>query len=106
MKKAAAKRESTTDDAGIDLDQYSKALEAKQQFVGATLNMGWRMALTVVIPIVVGVKVDQRFDTSPSWTLVGLMLAAFGACVAVWDTVKEVNQIQADSEEESKQDDN
>ncbi len=79
-----------------------KALEARQQFVGATLNMSWRLAITVLVPVIAGVKIDQRFDTTPSFTLLGLMIAAVGACMAVWDTVKEVDMIQADSNKEKK----
>lgn len=102
MKKAAGKRKTTTATVEGDLEQYVEALEARQQFFGDTLNMSWRLALTVLIPIIGGVKLDQNFGTTPSLTLLGLMIAAIGACVAVWDTVKEVNMIQADSNKENK----
>lgn len=100
MGKAAAKQTTTT--AEDEIQQAMKTLEAKQQFIGATLNMSWRLALTVVIPVVGGIKLDQHFDTSPSLTLAGFFLAVFGACMAVWGTVKEVNQLQADQEKKDK----
>lgn len=98
MGKAAATRKTTTP-AADDLQQAMKTLQAKQQFIGATMNLSWRLALTVLIPLVGGIKLDQHFNTSPSYTLAGLFLAIFGACMTVWGTVKEVNQLQA---EESK----
>lgn len=94
MKKAAAKK--TT-----DIDDVEKAwliAVAKRQFMGATMNMGLRLAITVVIPIVAGVKLDQRLDSSPNFTLLGLIIAAVAGSVAVWSTIKEVNEIQADEE--------
>lgn len=102
MGKAAAKRVTTTvDPVDAKIEQASKALAA-QAFMGATLNMGWRLAITVVIPIVGGVKIDEHFHTSPSYTLVGLMLAAVAGSAAVWTTIKQVNKEQADEEKLAK----
>lgn len=95
MGKAAAKRKLTTTPARDELDEYMLRVNAKQQFIGATVNMGWRLAVTVVIPIVIGVKADERFNSSPSYTLTGLIIAATAGCVAVWSSVKEVNREQA-----------
>ncbi len=81
-----------------DVEQNLAALVAKRQFLAATSNMGWRLALTVIIPIVGGVKIDEHFKTTPSFTLVGLMVAAVAGCTAVWATVKEVNRQQLESE--------
>ena len=94
MGKAADTKPTTVDPVDEKIVQASKML-AGQQFMGATLNMGWRLALTVVIPIVGGVKIDDHFHTSPSYTLVGLMLAAVAGSAAVWSTLKEVNNEQA-----------
>lgn len=88
----------TTTPAQDELDKYMSGINAKQQFLGATMNMGWRLAITVVVPIVAGVKLDERFHTSPSYTLLGLMLAATAGCAAVWGTIKEVNQQQAEED--------
>lgn len=93
MRKAAGK--TTNID---DVEQNLAALVAKRQFLAATSNMGWRLGLTVVIPIVGGVKLDDHFKTSPSFTLLGLMIAAIAGCAAVWATVKEINREQAADE--------
>jgi F0F1-type ATP synthase assembly protein I len=100
MKRGAAKPKTTTVDD--DLQQMMDAQVAKTQFVGATLNLSWRLALTVLIPVIAGIKLDDKFDTAPSFTLTGLMLASVGACVAIWSTVKEVNQLQAEEAKKGK----
>lgn len=96
MKKAAAERKTTTPKKP-ELERMMEAQAARSRFFGATMNMGWRLAITVVVPIVAGVKLDERFNTSPSLTLVGLFIAATAGCMAVWGTVKEVNKEQEDS---------
>lgn len=95
MRKAAGK--TTNID---DVEQKLAAQIAKRQFLSATSNMGWRLAFTVVIPIVAAVKADEHFHTSPSFTLLGLMIAATAGCAAVWATVKEVTREQAEDESE------
>jgi F0F1-type ATP synthase assembly protein I len=98
MGKAAAKPKTTTiaDDSA---QQYMDVLTAKNRFFAATLGMGWRMAITVLVPLVAGIKLDQRFNTSPSLTLAGFMLAVAGAAAVVWNSVKEVNAAQAEADE-------
>lgn len=101
MNQTAAKRETTTSDPIADeLLAAANAQNARLQFMSATTNMGIRLAVTVVIPIVVGVKLDQHFHSAPSWTLSGLFLAAFAGSAAVWSTIKQVNQ-QQQSEDKS-----
>ena len=78
-----------------------KVLEAKQQFIGATINLSWRLAVTVLVPIIFGLYLDKRFDASPSYTITGFMLAVVLGCMAVWSTVKEVNQMQADADKKN-----
>jgi predicted F0F1-ATPase subunit len=94
----AAPRKTTTDQLVVDdkVEKLAASLTAKQQFMGSTLNMGWRLAFTVVVPIVGGVKLDDHFHSTPSWTITGLFLATAAGCAAVWATVKEVNKEQAE----------
>jgi F0F1-type ATP synthase assembly protein I len=100
MGKAAASKKTTT--ATADLQQAVEVFDAKQRFFSSTLSMSWQLALTVVIPVVAGVKLDQKFDTSPSLTLTGFFLAAFAACYVVWNTVKDVNKMQAEDEKKKR----
>lgn len=97
---SAAKTKTTTKRAveqSVDeVDKLASSLIAKQQFVASTFNMGWRLAITVVIPLVAGVKLDEKFHSAPSYTITGLFIAAFAGCMAVWTTVKQVNEEQAE----------
>lgn len=95
-------RQKPTPVAQDELDSKLAQINARTLFFSATANMGLRLAVTVVIPIVAGVKIDEKFNSSPSWTLVGIMVAALAGCLAVWDTVKEVNRKQAEDEANSK----
>lgn len=101
MVKAAAKIKTTTSEK--DAQEYIDALAAKSRFFSATLNMGWQLAVTVVIPLVAGIKIDQHFKSSPSYTLAGFMIAVAGAVAVVSKSVKEVNEEQAEMEKEQKQ---
>jgi F0F1-type ATP synthase assembly protein I len=97
VKKTAAKKTTEID----NIEKTLMATTAKRQFLASTTNMGWRLAVTVVIPIVAGVKLDERYGSSPSFTLGGLMIAAIVGSSVVWKTVKEVNQEQAEEEMKS-----
>lgn len=98
MKKAAAQRDVTTTVAQDELDKQLQSINARatQQFFGATFTLGWRLAITVLVPLIAGIKLDQHFHSSPSYTLAGFMIAAAAGASAVWATVKEVNKEQAE----------
>ena len=107
MKKAAAQRDETTTVARDELDAKLEKLNvsAQKQFFGATFTLGWRLAITVLVPLIAGIKLDQHFHSSPSYTLAGFMIAVAAGAAAVWATVKEVNKEQeqeAKEEEESR----
>jgi F0F1-type ATP synthase assembly protein I len=102
VKKAAAGRSKTTTTADGDIEQYMDAINSRRLFLGATLNMSWRLALTVLIPTIGGVWLDRKFGTAPSFTLTGFFLAIAGGCAAVWSTVKEVNELQAEEDNKKK----
>lgn len=91
MNKAAAPRKTTTK-AGDDIERWTKAASAKQQFATSTLDMGWQMALMVILPVLLGVWLDSKFDTSPSLTLVALFIAISGSAWVIYKTVSEVNK--------------
>lgn len=92
MSKPAAKPKTTP--AVDEIEQYAAAMSAKQQFISASLDMGWRLALTVLVPVFLGAWLDRRYNTSPSWTLTALFIAIAGAGVVVWKTVKTIGKNQ------------
>jgi F0F1-type ATP synthase assembly protein I len=98
MVKSAATKKTTNTEEVVQL--YMDAFDSKSKFFAATLGMGWRLALTVLIPLVAGIQLDKHFNTSPSYTLAGFMLAVAGGAAVVWNSVKEVNAAQAEMEAE------
>lgn len=104
MKKAAGRNTTTQTEDIIteELQAASHILEAKQMFIAETLNMSWRLAITVLVPLIGGIQLDKKFDSAPSYTLTGFMLAIVLGCMTVWQTVKRVNQMQIDQSKEKK----
>lgn len=96
MGKAAAKTKTTT--SADDVSKYMDILNARSKFLATTLGMGWRLAITVLVPLVGGIKIDQHFKSSPSYTLAGFFLSAAGGAAVVWNSVKQVNAEQAEEE--------
>lgn len=72
-------------------EEYFSAFNAKQRFIAAALNMGWRLAVTFLVPVIIGAWLDNRYDTSPSYTITGIFIAVAGSVMVVYNTVKEVN---------------
>ena len=102
MKKAAGRKDEPNDVIAEEIQLASQVFDAKQKFIAATLNLSWRLALTVLIPLLAGIWLDKKFDSAPSYTITGFMLAIVFGCMAVWQTVKEVNQLQAEEENKGK----
>ncbi len=101
MGKSGIQKSSTTVEE--QTQRYLDSLAAKNKFFAATLGMGWRLAITVLVPLLAGIKLDQRYNTMPSYTLAGFMLAVAGGAAVVWNSVKEVNAVQAEEDEAKKQ---
>ena len=60
-------------------------------FVSMVLSMTWQLAVVVIVPIVGGYWLDQRFGSSPILTLAGLALAILGMIWVLWRTVRTAN---------------
>lgn len=103
MGKAAAEREKRTTTSTDDpvADQLA-IIEARQRFYGTVLNMGWRLAATFLAPLLIGIWLDKRFDSSPSYTICGLFLAVAGAVYVIRDTIRDVNEESAAEEKAEK----
>lgn len=89
MGKAAAKKRTTlsSDDPALD---YLPSFDARQMLLGNIVGMGWRLALTVLIPIFLGVQLDRRFDTAPSLTLAAFFIAIFASGLLIAKTYTEL----------------
>ncbi len=102
MVKTAEHRKPVAPVAQDEIERSLAVLSAKQQFVSSSMSMGWQMAGMVLIPVIIGVKLDDRFDSTPAYTLVALVIAFGGAVMVASRTIKIVNKEQAEKEQENK----
>lgn len=65
-------------------------------FISMALDMSWRLALVVLIPIVGGFKLDSALDTTPVLTIVGFVVAMVGMGLVFWYTLQKANALTAD----------
>lgn len=74
------------------LDQTRSTVQ--RQFVQMALNMGWQLAVVVLVPVIVGVQIDNALDlTSHAFTFVGLGLALVGSVIVMWRAMQKANSI-------------
>lgn len=62
-------------------------------FIGLALDMSWRLAIVVLVPIIGGFELDQRLNTTPLLTIVGFLLAMAGMALVLWQMLQTVNQL-------------
>lgn len=97
MGKTAGKKGVVAPIAQDGIERSLLVAAAKRQFVTTALNMSWQLALTIVIPVIIGVKLDDHYDTAPSYTLAALFIAVGIGTGVVWSTIKQVNREQAEA---------
>lgn len=66
---------------------------AGQQIIGGLINVGWRLAVAVLIPIMIGIQIDKGSGKDSTNTFGGFVLAI---CLALYIIYKEYQQIQRD----------
>lgn len=102
MRQAAAKATTTSNDAISDeIGRISTIADAKRMLLVSTIDMSWRLALVVLVPVFIGIWADSRFDTKPALSLAAFVLAIAGASVLIARTYKQL-QAQADKLPKSK----
>jgi F0F1-type ATP synthase assembly protein I len=101
-KTAAARSKRTTTETGDPVVDRLAMIDAGQKFYGTVLNMGWRLAVTFLLPVILGVWLDEKFDTAPSYTITGIFLAVFGSVFVIRDTIRDVNTGMAAEEKSHK----
>ncbi|HEX7633066.1 MAG TPA: AtpZ/AtpI family protein [Candidatus Saccharimonadales bacterium] len=72
-----------------DLGGNSKSPNAV--FVSMALDMSWKLAIVVLVPIIGGFKLDDALDTTPLLTITGFILAMGGMALVMWQTMQIAN---------------
>lgn len=83
-KKTMPVERSTGGQSGQETNSENKSGNARQEFFVAAVSMSWQLAIVVLAPILIGVKLDSHFHSAPMWTIVGFVVALGGACIIVW----------------------
>lgn len=74
----------------------SKTDDPTAAFVGATLDMSWRLAVVVLVPIIGGNALDQKLGFSPILLISGFVLAFAGVIVVMRQTLHTINEATKD----------
>jgi hypothetical protein len=64
--------------------------DARGRMLSSIASMGWRMAVMIIIPVFIGLKLDERFDSKPSYVLTGFFLAIAGCIYLIYKEYKEI----------------
>ena len=61
------------------------------QFTGMALDMSWKLAIVVLVPIVGGYEIDSHVGSTPLITVIGFIIAMAGAGYVMWQTLQAAN---------------
>ena len=62
-------------------------------FVGMALDMSWRLAAVVLVPIIGGYELDSHLGTTPFITVLGFLVAIGGVVIVMRQTVRAANKM-------------
>lgn len=57
-------------------------------FLVLALDITWRLAIVVLVPIIGGFELDQKLNSLPLLTIVGFIIAMIGAGLVMYRTLK------------------
>lgn len=52
-------------------------------FISLALDMSWRLAIVVLVPVVGGFELDKKLNTAPLLTIVGFVFAMVGMALVL-----------------------
>ena len=52
--------------------------DPKVIFFASVIDMSWRLAIVVLVPVIGGFELDQHFKTTPGFTIAGFVVAMIG----------------------------
>lgn len=79
---------------GKSSPRVEKTTSQTSIFVSLALDMTWRLAIVVLVPIIGGFELDQALDMTPVLTITGFLLAMVGVGLVMWQTMQTANQIE------------
>lgn len=82
----------TSSRSGTNTDP-AKSAAARQQFLGAALNMSWQLAVAVLVPVLGGVELGKHLGSQTAWVLVGLVVALIGSGMVMRRAMQAANRL-------------
>lgn len=68
-----------------------KRKSPKAVLVISALDMSWRLAIVVLVPIIGGFELDKHLGTTPVLTIIGFILAMIGLFLILKRTLADAN---------------
>lgn len=62
-------------------------------FISMAIDMSWRLAIVILLPIIGGVELDKALNLSPACTIAGFLLAMAGMAWVMWQTLQTANRL-------------
>lgn len=78
---------------GKSSSSVEKTTSPTSVFIGMALDMSWRLAIVVLVPIVGGFKLDEALNMTPVLTVSGFFLAMLGMGLVMWYTMQKANNL-------------
>ena len=78
---------------GKDSKESGKTGTPTALFFSMGVDMSWRLALGVLIPVIGGAELDKTLKTSPWLLVVGLLLATALSTLTIRRTLKLTNKL-------------
>ncbi len=69
---------------------------ASSVFISTALDMSWRLAIVVIIPIVIGALLDDHYKVGALYLIIGLVLALVLAVLVVYQSYQEANKLTSE----------
>lgn len=64
-------------------------IDPRKFFIMAALDMSWRLAIVVLVPVIAGVELDKHYHKTPLFTIIGFALAAIGVTLVLRQVLQE-----------------
>jgi F0F1-type ATP synthase assembly protein I len=62
-------------------------------FLTMAVDMSWRLALVILVPIIGGYELDQQLNTDSTFLIAGFVLAMIGMGLVFWRTLQVANRL-------------
>ncbi len=76
----------------IKHNQVDKSKSQSAIFISLALDMTWRLAFVVLIPIVGGYELDKKLNSAPGFLILGLVISTAGVILVLKRTLKVVEK--------------